>query len=80
MKITFHDLNIEYDASCGYDDLSVYEGNSSRSPLIRRLCGDTLPKPVVSESNRVFVQFLTDDDTGHEGFRASVTFQDPPGW
>ena len=73
------DFNVEYEASCGYDDLSVYDGNSAKAALLRRVCGDSLPKPVVSQSNVVFVQFLTDDDEGHDGFKARITFEDPPG-
>ncbi|XP_067933137.1 atrial natriuretic peptide-converting enzyme-like [Watersipora subatra] len=78
VKITFHDFNVEQEASCGYDDLSVYEGASASAPLIKRVCGATLPTPIVSQSNMVFVQFLTDDSTGQDGFRASFTFEDPP--
>lgn len=79
VKLTFEAFKLEFAAGCGYDDVSVYEGNSATSPLLKRFCGDSLPKPVKSKTNTVFVQFLTDDETGFRGFKASVTFENPPG-
>lgn len=77
--MTFEDFQLEFDDVCGYDDVSMYEGSSSSSTLIRRVCGDTLPSPVQTESNMMFVQFLTDRDTGYYGFKAQIEFVNAPG-
>lgn len=57
----------------------MYEGSSASSTLIRRVCGDSIPAPVETISNMMFVQFLTDRDTGYYGFKAKVEFVNPPG-
>lgn len=79
VRLTFEDFQLEFDEVCGYDDLSVYEGNSASSTLIRRVCGDSLPSPIQSASNKMFIQFLTDKDTGYYGFKAKIEFVNPPG-
>jgi len=77
--LTFEAFDLEADSSCGYDDVSMYDGTSSSAPLLKRVCGDSLPTPVQSKTNKMFVQFLTDQDYGRDGFKAVFTFVDPPG-
>jgi len=78
VRLTFEDFQLEHDDVCGYDDVSMYEGSSASSTLIRRVCGDSIPAPVETISNMMFVQFLTDRDTGYYGFKAKVEFVNPP--
>ena len=41
------------------DTLSVYDGGDSAKPLLRSMCG-TQHKPLVSSSNKVFIEFKSD--------------------
>ena len=37
-----------------------------------RICGDTLPKPLVSSSNELMVRFWSDSSVGGNGYKILV--------
>ena len=39
------------------DSLTLYDGNSNSAPLIRELCGQSLPPSLVTSSNEAFLEF-----------------------
>ncbi|TNN24526.1 Tolloid-like protein 2 [Liparis tanakae] len=53
--------------------LQVRDGRLETDPLIGKYCGTTLPAPVVSSSNSLWVRFKSDSSVGHAGFRALYT-------
>ena len=55
------------DSSADY--LTVYDGNSPSDPLIGRFSGSSVPAPITSSSNRLYVQFIRNSSgqaIGHE--------------
>ncbi|XP_078668095.1 tolloid-like protein 1 [Branchiostoma floridae x Branchiostoma belcheri] len=66
----------EFGNSCGYDYLQVHDGPSGNFPLIKTLCGDTAPEPIVLSGNEVFVKFVTDAAVRKIGF--SITWRTCP--
>lgn len=50
--------------------LQVRDGRSETDPLIGRYCGSSLPAPVLSSSNFLWIRFKSDSSVSHAGFRA----------
>jgi len=64
--ITFLDFNIEPHPSCGYDYLSIKDGDGS--VLLPKTCGETKPDPIRSNTNTAEITFRSDDDFAMRGF------------
>jgi len=56
------------------DPFAVYDGASAASPLIWSKTGSTIPGPVVSTGNTLYVTFGTDGSVVYSGVVATVTF------
>ncbi|XP_056155801.1 cubilin [Lampris incognitus] len=66
----FSDLDIEYDTACYWDNVAIYDGPTIWAPLLARLCGETLPAPIISTQNTIYVRFRSDSSRNHRGFSA----------
>ena len=53
-----------------YDYLGIYDGSSSKSPMIGEYYGASLPPRIISSSNEVFIKFDTyvEKISDHKGF------------
>ena len=51
-----------------YDFVNIYDGENEFATQIASLTG-ILPNPVESSGNTIFINFLSDFDTGETGFR-----------
>jgi len=52
------------------DYLTVYDGDSPSAPLIGRFSGRSLPAPITSSFNKLYVQFKSDGSGTTYGFKA----------
>ena len=66
LELTFYIFNTELDA----DFLYIYDGDSSSSPLIDNFSGASLPSPITSSSNKLYLRFRSDTSYGLRGFTA----------
>lgn len=66
------EFHIEGSSNCIYDSLSVYEGNSTSSPLFGKFCGNVAPGPFVSQGAMMLI-FKTDSSFNLMGFRATYS-------
>ena len=75
VKFTFEDFDVEPHASCDYDFVALYDGNSTESPLILKHCGQNLPDPVTfsSSGNQMYVRLKADGTIASKGFKANFT-------
>ena len=48
----------------------VRDGGDETAPAIGRVCGDTLPPPIVTTQNQLWVKFRSDPSNTRPGFRA----------
>lgn len=71
IELTFQAFNLETANSCQYDYLEVYDGSSSSAALIGRYCGASVPAPITSTGNTLFVLFRTDGSVVRTGFTLS---------
>ncbi|KAJ7362158.1 hypothetical protein OS493_013250, partial [Desmophyllum pertusum] len=56
LEIVFYRFNTE----TNYDYVYVYDGGSLSSPLIGRFSGSSLPAPITTSSNNLYVRFTSD--------------------
>uniref|UniRef100_A0A1B6C4Q2 Cubilin n=2 Tax=Clastoptera arizonana TaxID=38151 RepID=A0A1B6C4Q2_9HEMI len=71
IRLTFIDFQLEeYDfIECDKNDnLEIRDGSSENSPLIKRLCGETLPAPILSYTNKLFLKLNSDRYETFKGF------------
>ena len=76
MELVF--LHFTLHASADY--VNVYDGKSAASPLIGTFSASSLPTPITSSSNELYVTFTTDGSGHNQGFAAtyrgkSVTYE-----
>ncbi|XP_054159895.1 LOW QUALITY PROTEIN: cubilin-like [Oppia nitens] len=73
IEIKFSLFDLESHNQCSFDFLEIREGDNSESPLINRLCGQQMPRPIVSNSNKLWIKFKADVSQTGQGFRAEYT-------
>ncbi|RXN26459.1 inactive serine protease PAMR1-like protein [Labeo rohita] len=74
MELRFSMISLESDHSCRYDYVEVRDGDSPKSPVIGRYCGDENPSPIRSSGNSLHIRFVSDGYNNYDGFFA--TFQE----
>ena len=52
-----------------YDSLTIYDGDSTSSPILGTYCGNTIPPTHISSGNEVLVHFDTDSSATRTGFQ-----------
>ncbi|KAM4028087.1 cubilin isoform 1-T1 [Anomaloglossus baeobatrachus] len=71
LEIDFQHFDLESHSNCNNDYLAVYNGNSTNSNLLQKLCGKTLPAPIRSTANAMYVKLRTDSSMSYSGFLAN---------
>ena len=66
LELAFYRFNTQPSA----DYVRVYNGGSPSSPLIGRFSGSSLPAPITTLSNELYVKFTSDGSGTYQGFRA----------
>ncbi|KAI0233877.1 Cubilin [Lamellibrachia satsuma] len=68
VQLHFVSFDLEAERGCNYDSVRIYDGRGTSAPLMRTICGDSLPGDVTSSGNTMFVRFQTDDSGTRSGF------------
>lgn len=68
VTLKFSMLDIEESIGCKHDYITVRDGLLQTSPVLHRLCGKGLPKTILSSSNGISVQFITNNRLEAAGF------------
>ncbi|XP_071514687.1 cubilin-like [Panulirus ornatus] len=71
VQLNFTEFHLEYQRNCRWDYVEVLDGGSADSPLITRVCGNTIPEPILSHGNQLFVVFHSDYSVSYDGFTAT---------
>lgn len=71
LQQAFSEFEIEQHQECAYDHLEVFDGETEKSPILGRLCGNKIPEPLVATGNRMFVRFVSDASVQRKGFQAT---------
>ncbi|XP_070842448.1 cubilin [Chaetodon trifascialis] len=73
MALNFTHMNLESHSNCTFDYVEVRDGGMETEPLIGRYCGSSLPAPILSSSNFLWIRFRSDSSVSRAGFRAVYT-------
>ncbi|XP_074141065.1 scavenger receptor cysteine-rich domain-containing protein DMBT1-like [Sminthopsis crassicaudata] len=71
ITLVFNDLQLEFEDSCIYDYIEIFDGSLYASSF-GRFCKGPI-RTLISSSNRITVLFKTDGSTTNRGFSASYT-------
>ncbi|KAK7891584.1 hypothetical protein WMY93_023547 [Mugilogobius chulae] len=74
IELRFMMVSVEFHHSCHYDYIEVRDGDSIRSRVIGRFCGNSRPPPIHSTGNSLHILFVSDGYKNFDGFFA--TFQE----
>ncbi|XP_012685416.1 procollagen C-endopeptidase enhancer a [Clupea harengus] len=70
VMLTFRIFDLEADSLCRYDYLDVYNGHSNMVEKLGRFCGTFRPGTLMSTSNTMMLDMVSDSGTGGRGFVA----------
>lgn len=70
IKLVFTNFDLEPHQECTYDHIEVYDGDDSKSRSLGRHCGNKIPPPIMSSSNKMFMKFYSDASVQRNGFNA----------
>ncbi|XP_041821186.1 procollagen C-endopeptidase enhancer b [Chelmon rostratus] len=77
VMLAFRLFDMEADPTCRYDYLDVYNGHSRLVQKLGRFCGTFRPGALISTSNTMMLEMVSDDATGGRGFLASFSAGKP---
>ncbi|XP_076146859.1 cubilin [Alosa pseudoharengus] len=70
VALNFTHMNLESHSTCTFDYVEVRDGTGETDPLIGKYCGSTLPAPITSITNSLWIRFKSDASVSLAGFRA----------
>ncbi|XP_029382648.1 procollagen C-endopeptidase enhancer b [Echeneis naucrates] len=77
VMLSFRLFDMEADPTCRYDYLDVYNGHSRLVQKLGRFCGTFRPGALISTSNTMMLDMVSDGSTGGRGFLASFAAGKP---
>uniref|UniRef100_A0A3P8SX64 Cubilin n=1 Tax=Amphiprion percula TaxID=161767 RepID=A0A3P8SX64_AMPPE len=73
VALNFTNMSLESQGNCTFDYVEVRDGSMETDPLIGKYCGSSIPAPIHSSSNYLWIRFRSDSTVSHAGFRAVYT-------
>lgn len=70
IRLSFLFFEMEPHQECGYDHISIYDGDSPESHTLGRFCGSKLPHPISANTNEMYMVFKSDASVQKKGFVA----------
>ncbi|XP_030217137.1 procollagen C-endopeptidase enhancer a [Gadus morhua] len=70
VMLTFRVMDLEADSLCRYDYLDAYNGHSNMKQKLGRFCGTFRPGALISTSNTLMLDMVSDDGNQGRGFVA----------
>lgn len=75
--LSFRLFDLEADPTCRYDYLDVYNGHTRLVQKLGRFCGTFRPGALISTSNTMMLEMVSDEATGGRGFLAAFSAGKP---
>nr|XP_023417709.1 cubilin [Cavia porcellus] len=72
-ELTFKDFHLEHHPNCSLDYLAVYDGASTSSHLLTKLCGDEKPPLIRSTGDSMLLKLRTDEVQQGGGFKVEYS-------
>uniref|UniRef100_A0A8C3B4C8 Procollagen C-endopeptidase enhancer a n=1 Tax=Cyclopterus lumpus TaxID=8103 RepID=A0A8C3B4C8_CYCLU len=70
VMLSFRIFDLEADSQCRYDYLDVYNGHSNLVQKLGRFCGTFRPGALISTTNTIMLEMVSDTETQGRGFVA----------
>ncbi|XP_026229337.1 procollagen C-endopeptidase enhancer a [Anabas testudineus] len=70
VTLTFRIFDLEADSQCRYDYLDVYNGHSNLVQKLGRFCGTFRPGTLISTTNKMMLEMVSDEENQGRGFVA----------
>lgn len=70
VMLSFRIFDVEADSQCRYDYLDVYNGHSNLVQKLGRFCGTFRPGALISTTNTMMLEMVSDAETQGQGFVA----------
>ena len=71
--LQFQEFDLGEDPKCKQHSLEIYDGDSSSSNTLVKLCGMKLPRPLTSSGNKLHLRFRSGDNLSGKRFRLIAT-------
>lgn len=75
--LSFRLFDMEADPTCRYDYLDIYNGHTRLVQKLGRFCGTFRPGALITTSNTMMLDMVSDEATGGRGFLAYFTAGKP---
>ncbi|XP_014254813.1 cubilin-like [Cimex lectularius] len=69
IRLNVKDFDVEFSHGCNRDYLEIRNGGTETSPVIGRFCGKTIPREIISHSNKLYLSFISDKTVGGNGLK-----------
>ena len=69
IRVARFSYSLESNSGCTYDSLKIYDGPSTRSDRLAKLCGTSTYSGITSTANNLFFVFNSDTSTTYKGFQ-----------
>ncbi|KZC14141.1 Cubilin [Dufourea novaeangliae] len=66
--LNVQNFELEYHSSCVFDHLEIRNGGYETSPLIGKYCGTDIPTQIISQTNQLYLKFVSDSSRQYPGF------------
>ncbi|XP_017269603.1 cubilin [Kryptolebias marmoratus] len=73
VALNFTHMDLETHSGCSFDYVEIRDGRLETDPLIGKYCGSSLPAPIVSSTESLWIRFKSDNSVTRAGFRAVYT-------
>uniref|UniRef100_A0A3P8UFJ1 Procollagen C-endopeptidase enhancer b n=1 Tax=Cynoglossus semilaevis TaxID=244447 RepID=A0A3P8UFJ1_CYNSE len=77
VMLSFRLFDMEADPTCRYDYLDIYNGHTRLVQKLGRFCGTFRPGALITTSNTMMLDMVSDEATGGRGFLAYFTAGKP---
>ena len=73
IRVAYFSYSLESNSGCTYDSLKIYDGPSTRSGKLAKLCGKSTYSGITSTNNNLFFVFNSDSSTTYTGFQIALS-------
>ncbi|XP_077991628.1 ovochymase-2-like [Glandiceps talaboti] len=78
IELNFEYFAVEKAVNCVHDSVIAYDGYTSEDPILRVMCGHSIPNPTISSATVMHVEFITDSSVQYPGFSATWRAREQP--
>mgnify|MGYP000017619378 CR=1 FL=1 len=77
MEVAFQAFDVEFDGSCSFDKLKIYDGTSTSATLLGQYCGTSSPGAFTSSGTCLHFVFTSDNSVISPGWHATLNCTTP---